>query len=69
MTQLLRVRLVSMAFFWAAALFINWRVTQLAARTFGGAPQLGPTLFGFYARWEWIVWWSRWPHAEQLQPV
>ncbi|HTR47046.1 MAG TPA: hypothetical protein VMM16_06655, partial [Verrucomicrobiae bacterium] len=67
--QLLQVKLASLTFFWIAALVINWHATQIAARTFGDAPQLGPTLFGMYAPWEWIVWWSRWFDAEQLQPV
>src|SRR5215469_14632833 len=67
--QLLRVKLVSLTFFWIAALVINWHATQFAARTFGDAPQLGPTMFGFYTPWDWIVWWTRWSHAEQLQPV
>src|SRR5262249_33290713 len=67
--QLLRVKLVSLTLFWVAALAINWRATQLAARTFGDAPQLAPTLLGFYAPWEWIVWWSRWYQAERLRPV
>ena len=51
--QLLRVEFVSLTLFWIAALAINWRATQFAARTFGGAPQLGRTLLGFYAPWEW----------------
>ena len=67
--QLRWVELVSLTLFWIAALAINWRATQFAARTFGDAPQLGPTLLGFYAPWEWIMWWSRWYHAEQLRPV
>ena len=66
---LLQVKLVSLTFFWTAALFINWRATQLVARMFGDGPQLGSSFLGLYAPWEWIVWWSRWSHAEQLQPV
>ena len=46
--QLLRVELVSLTLFWIAALAINWRATQFAARTFGDSPQLGRTLLGFY---------------------
>jgi type IV secretion system protein VirD4 len=67
--RLLRVKLVSLTLFCAAALVINSRATQLAAHMFGDAPQLGSGVFGFYAPWEWIVWWSRWYRAEQLQPV
>ena len=67
--QLVRVKLVSLTLFWLSALAINWRATQLAAHTFGDAPQLAPTLLGFYAPWEWIVWWSRWYQAERLRPV
>jgi type IV secretion system protein VirD4 len=68
--RLTQVKLISVAGFATTALFINWWVTQHAARLFGYAHALGPTLpGGLYAPWEWIVWWIRWHGAQQLQPV
>ena len=68
--RLAQMKLISVASFATAALFINWWVTQHAARLFGYAPALGPSLIGgLYAPWEWIVWWTRWHEAERLQPM
>ena len=68
--QLSQVKLVSVSSFLGLALLINWMVTQHAARLFGYSRLLGPVLIGgIYAPWEWIVWWSRWHGAEQLEPV
>jgi hypothetical protein len=43
------------------ALAINERATQTAVTMFG--------LHGFYAPWQWIVWWARWHTALAFQPV
>ncbi len=68
--QLSQVKLISVSSFLGVALLINWVVTQHAARLFGYSRLLGPALIGgIYAPWEWIVWWSRWHGAEQLEPV
>ena len=68
--RLTQVKLISVAGFMTAALLINWRVTQQAARLFSYAPALGPALLGrLYAPWEWIVWWARWHGVERLQPL
>lgn len=68
--RLTQVKLISVAGFATTALFINWWVTQHAARLFGYAQALGPTLpGGIYAPWEWIAWWIRWHGVERLQPV
>ncbi len=67
---LTQVKLISVSSFIVLAVLINWIVTQRAARLFGYSRALGPSLLGgFYAPWEWIVWWSRWHGAEQLEPV
>ena len=59
-----------MSGFLLLAILINWIVTQHVARLFGYAPGLGPSLIGnIYAPWEWLVWWTRWHWAEQLQPL
>ena len=67
--RLTQVKLVSVSSFIVLAVLFNWMVTQRAARLFGYSPALGPSLFGLYPPWEWIVWWSRWHGAEQLAPV
>jgi type IV secretory pathway TraG/TraD family ATPase VirD4 len=68
--RLAQMKLISVASFATAALFINWWVTQHAARLFRYAPALGSALPGrLYPPWEWIVWWTRWHEAERLQPV
>jgi type IV secretion system protein VirD4 len=67
--RLTQVKLVAVSGFILLALLINWRVTELAARLFGYSRVLGPSLFGLYAPWEWIVWWSRWHWVEHFQPV
>src|SRR5712691_1705386 len=67
--RLTQIKLATVSGFVIAALLINWRVTQLAARLFGYSRALGPSRFGLYAPWEWIVWWSRWHWVEHFQPV
>ena len=68
--RLAQMKLISVASFATAALFINWWVTEHAARLFRYAPALGPSLIGgLYAPWEWIVWWTRWHEVERLQPL
>ncbi len=68
--QLTRVKLIAVSSFLLLAVLINWIVTQHVARLFGYASGLGPSLIGnIYAPWEWVVWWTRWHWAEQLQPL
>jgi type IV secretion system protein VirD4 len=68
--RLAQVKLISLSSFAAAALLINWWVTERAARMLGHAPALGAALLGgIYAPWEWIAWWTRWHGVTQLQPV
>ena len=65
----MRVKLCALAGFGAGAVFISWRATQHAAAMFRHSPTLGPSLFGFYPPWQWLLWWSRWRTVEQFQPV
>src|SRR5712692_8958057 len=68
--RLTQVKLISVSSFIGLALLINWMVTQHAARLFGYSRALGPALIGgLYAPWEWMLWWSRWQGADQLEPV
>jgi type IV secretion system protein VirD4 len=55
-------------------LAINWVTTQHAASVLRHAPWLGRPLFllsrePVYAPWSWIVWWTRWYWAPQLEPL
>ena len=68
-TRLTQVKLIAVSSFLLMALLINWRVTQLVAGLFGYARPLGPAWFGFYAPWEWMVWWSRWHWVDRFQPI
>jgi len=68
-TRLTQIKLVAVSGFLLIALLINWRVTQLVAGLFGYARPLGPAWFGFYAPWEWIIWWSRWHWVDRFQPI
>jgi type IV secretion system protein VirD4 len=57
-----------------AFIAINWVTTQHAANVLRHAPWLGHPLFhfngaAFYAPWSWIVWWTRWYWAPQLEPL
>src|SRR5258708_8434630 len=66
--RLAQMKLISVASFATAALFINWWVTQHAARLFGYAPALGPSLIGgLYAPWDWLAWRTRGHEAQRLQ--
>jgi type IV secretion system protein VirD4 len=68
--QLTRVKLIAVSSFLLLAVLTNWMVTQHVARLFGYASGLGPSLIGnIYAPWGWLVWWTRWHWAEQLQPL
>ncbi len=68
--RLTQLKLVSLSTFIALAVLINWMITQNAARLLGYSRVLGTSLIGgLYAPWEWIVWWSRWHDAPQLEPV
>ena len=57
-----------------AFLAINWVTTQHAANVLRHAWWLGNALFHFngatlYPPWAWIVWWTRWYWAPQLEPL
>ena len=57
-----------------AFIAINSVTTQHAASVLRHASWLGHPLFhlngaAFYAPWSWIVWWTRWYWAPQLEPV
>lgn len=68
--RLIRMKLIAVSSFVLLAVLINWIVTQHVARLFGYAPGLGPSLIGnIYAPWAWLVWWTHWHWAEQLQPL
>jgi len=68
--RLLRVKFIAVSGFMLAAILINWTVTQHVARLFGYAPGLGPSWLGnIYAPWAWLIWWTRWHWAEQLEPL
>ena len=68
-TRLTQIKLIAVSSFLLMALLINWRVTQLVAGLFGYARPLGPAWFGFYAPWEWIIWWARWHWVDRFQPI
>jgi type IV secretion system protein VirD4 len=68
-TRLTQVKLAAVSTFMLMALLINWRVTQLVAGRFGYARPLGSAWFGFYAPWEWVVWWTRWHWVDRFQPI
>jgi len=66
-----RLALLSMV---GAFVAINWVTTQHAARVLSDASWLGHPLFrmksgAIYAPWSWIVWWTRWYWAPQLEPL
>ena len=66
----MRVKLIAVSSFVLLAVLINWIVTQHVARLFGYASGLGPSLIGnIYVPWAWLVWWTRWHWAEQLEPL
>ena len=57
-----------------AFIAINWVTTQHAASVLRHASWLGQPLFhlrsgAVYAPWSWIVWWTRWYWAPQLEPL
>ena len=66
-----RLAVLSLA---AAFIAINWVTTQHAANVLRDASWLGRPLFhlrgeAIYAPWSWIVWWTRWYWAPQLEPL
>ncbi len=69
------VRSGSRCFHWSGAFIaINWVTTQHAASVLRDASWLGHPLFhlrggAIYAPWSWIVWWTRWYWAPQLEPL
>ena len=66
-----RLALISLA---GALIAINWVTTQHAARVLSDASWVGHPLFNLkgtaiYGPWSWIVWWTRWYWAPQLEPL
>src|SRR5579864_1246577 len=66
-----RLALLSLVGAFAA---INWVTTQHVASVLSDASWLGHPLFrvkggAIYAPWSWIVWWTRWYWAPQLEPL
>ena len=66
-----RLALLSLA---SAFIAINWVTTQHAASVLSYASWLGRPLFrlkggAIYAPWSWMVWWTRWYWAPQLEPL
>ena len=66
-----RLAVLSLA---GAFIAINWVTTQHAASVLRHASWLGRPLFhlrseAVYAPWSWIVWWTRWYWAPQLEPL
>src|SRR5260370_28424484 len=66
-----RIALLSLA---SAFIAINWVTTQHAASVLSYASWLGHPLFrlkggAIYAPWSWMVWWTRWYWAPQLEPL
>src|SRR5713226_1472054 len=66
-----RIALLSLA---SAFIAINWVTTQHAASVLRYASWLGRPLFrlkggAIYAPWSWMVWWTRWYWAPQLEPL
>ena len=66
-----RIALLSLA---GAFFAINWVTTQHAASVLRHASWLGHPLFhmrgaAIYAPWSWIVWWTRWYWAPQLETL
>ncbi len=67
-----RIALLSLA---SSFIAINWVTTQHAASVLRHAPWLGHPLFNLpdigplYAPWSWIIWWTRWYWAPQLEQL
>ena len=72
--RLARAKRLALLSLVGAFLAINWVTTQHAARVLRDASWLGHPLFrlkggAIYAPWSWIVWWTRWYWAPQLEPL
>jgi type IV secretion system protein VirD4 len=73
--RLVRVKRLALLSLAAALIAINQVTTQHAARVLGYASWLGRPIFYLrhigpvYVPWMWIVWWSRWHWAPELQPL
>jgi type IV secretion system protein VirD4 len=66
-----RLAVLSLA---GAFIAINWVTTRHAANVLRHASWLGQPLFhlrggAVYPPWSWIVWWTRWYWAPQLEPL
>jgi type IV secretion system protein VirD4 len=72
--RLARAKRLALLSLVGAFLAINWVTTQHAAIVLNDASWLGRPLFrlkgcAIYAPWSWIVWWTRWYWAAQLEPL
>ena len=72
--RLARAKRLAMLSLAGAFIAINWVTTQHAANVLRHASWLGRPLFhlrseAVYAPWSWIVWWTRWYWAPQLEPL
>ncbi|MGA9724048.1 MAG: type IV secretory system conjugative DNA transfer family protein [Candidatus Binatus sp.] len=72
--RLARAKRLALLSLVGAFLAINWVTTQHAARVLSDASWLGHPLFrmksgAIYSPWSWIVWWTRWYWAPQLEPL
>jgi len=73
-TRLARAKRLALLSLVVAFLAINWVTTHHAAKVLSDASWLGHPLFRLrggpiYAPWSWIVWWTRWYWAPQLEPL
>lgn len=71
LAQAKRLAVLSLA---GAFIAINWVTTQYAASVLRHASWLGPPFLHLvggtvYEPWSWIVWWTRWYWAPQLEPL
>ena len=72
--RLARAKRLALLSLVGAFIAINWVTTQHAASVLRDASWLGHPLFhlrggAVYAPWSWIVWWTRWYWAPQLEPL
>jgi type IV secretion system protein VirD4 len=72
--RLARAKRLALLSLVGAFVAINWVTTQHVASMLSDASWLGHPLFrikggAIYAPWSWIVWWTRWYWAPQLEPL
>jgi type IV secretion system protein VirD4 len=72
--RLARAKRLALLSLVGAFVAINWVTTQHVAGVLNDASWLGHPLFrvkggAIYVPWSWIVWWTRWYWAPQLEPL